>query len=491
MLSFNTVLLLKCIFSEELKPGFELIFIYLIFSFYNKVKFDMSSADRLNATLKFHCAEHPTRNIEGVDLKASDTKCIYCLVCILQNPSAHELYQNLQTFPAFLDSTAIAFASEKAQVMQISNVPKEYLMLVAKKSEYIRNVKTELDRHRQQIENATEDIKNVMIERIERKKSEFLRLLDNHFENYCQKYEELEKTLRMCYPRQEDIDALFPTRDELENDFRRTRSTTDVEAFVKKIKNQLEENKNNIGASFLNDEIKQQKLETLKAELLDLEIFKRDVQGEIQAIRNEAKEALEHEIQPSSSLASQNSEPFPSGELNLSPEDFQTIKGWLPDQYSENFEPQLIYKGLRDGITPEAFHTHCDEKGPTITIIKGMFTGSLEMTVFGGFLDKDWHKKNTWIPSNDAFVFSLTSNIKCPIAAASRAAYGGANRGPAFGYGHDIMVAETLNKSYVNPQSYTETAKIVKSSTYGGSNTINFTPYDIEVYSFAHSVENK
>lgn len=448
----------------------------------------MASSDRLNATLKFHCADHPTRNIEGVDIKASDTKCIYCLVCILQNPNAHELYQNMQTFPAFLDSTAITFAYEKAQVSQIPNPPKEYLALLARKSEYINNVKTQLDLQKKQFDTATEELKNVLIERIERKRTELFRALDNHFDNYCQKYDELEKTVRMCYPRQEDIDALFPTRDELETDFRRTRSTGDVEAFVKKIKYQLEENKNSISASFLSDEIKQQKLETIKAELLELEVIKRDFQADIEVIRNEAREALDKEIQPSPLLATESSDPFPSGELSLTPEDFQTIKAWLPDQYINSFDPQLIYKGLRDGITPEAFHTNCDEKGPTITIIRGMFTGSSEMTVFGGFLDKDWHKKNTWIPSNEAFVFSLTSGIKCPIAAPSRAAYGGTNRGPAFGYGHDIMIAETLNKSYVNPQSYTDAAKIVRSSNYGGSNTINFTPFDIEVYSLTASL---
>lgn len=44
------------------------------------------------------------------------------------------------------------------------------------------------------------------------------------------------------------------------------------------------------------------------------------------------------------------------------------IKLWIDPNKSIKFE--LIYRATRDGFTSEAFHYHCNEKGPTLTLIK-------------------------------------------------------------------------------------------------------------------------
>jgi BTB/POZ domain-containing protein KCTD9 len=46
----------------------------------------------------------------------------------------------------------------------------------------------------------------------------------------------------------------------------------------------------------------------------------------------------------------------------------------------------LIYKAKRDGFTPGDFHSRCDNKGPTICVIK-----SEHGKTFGGFTNLSWN----------------------------------------------------------------------------------------------------
>ena len=46
----------------------------------------------------------------------------------------------------------------------------------------------------------------------------------------------------------------------------------------------------------------------------------------------------------------------------------------------------LIYRGSEDGFTAAVFHSKCDQKGPTLIIIKSEFG-----KIFGGFTDIDWN----------------------------------------------------------------------------------------------------
>ncbi|XP_022784312.1 BTB/POZ domain-containing protein KCTD21-like, partial [Stylophora pistillata] len=43
-----------------------------------------------------------------------------------------------------------------------------------------------------------------------------------------------------------------------------------------------------------------------------------------------------------------------------------TLNGWLP----QPGKWQLLFRGFRDGFTAQAFHSKCDNKGPTVTIVR-------------------------------------------------------------------------------------------------------------------------
>ena len=59
------------------------------------------------------------------------------------------------------------------------------------------------------------------------------------------------------------------------------------------------------------------------------------------------------------------------------------LNGWLPpyDKW------HLLFRASRDGFTAQAFHAKCDNKGPTVTIVK---SGN---NIFGGFTENPWNSK--------------------------------------------------------------------------------------------------
>ena len=57
-----------------------------------------------------------------------------------------------------------------------------------------------------------------------------------------------------------------------------------------------------------------------------------------------------------------------------------TLKSWLPP----NATCSLLYRASTDGYTPADFHRCCDNKGPTLVLIK---SGEY---IFGGYASRSW-----------------------------------------------------------------------------------------------------
>jgi hypothetical protein len=51
----------------------------------------------------------------------------------------------------------------------------------------------------------------------------------------------------------------------------------------------------------------------------------------------------------------------------------------------------LLYRGSRDGFRASNFHSHCDNKPITLTIIK-----STSGNIFGGFTSAHWNQDDSW-----------------------------------------------------------------------------------------------
>ena len=64
---------------------------------------------------------------------------------------------------------------------------------------------------------------------------------------------------------------------------------------------------------------------------------------------------------------------------------------------------ELVFRGTRDGGTPEIFHQKCDGTPKTITIIK-----TIKGLKFGGYIEKKWDSNSGWINDDEnCFIFSI------------------------------------------------------------------------------------
>ncbi len=106
----------------------------------------------------------------------------------------------------------------------------------------------------------------------------------------------------------------------------------------------------------------------------------------------------------------------------------------------------LLYRATRDGFSAQAFHSKCDDKVNTITIIKNNLN-----YVFGGYASSAWKSSrgSTFVSDNNAFVFSLrrngeSKNEKFMINNSTYALQMNTSYGPIFGC-CDIIVENNSN----------------------------------------------
>ena len=140
---------------------------------------------------------------------------------------------------------------------------------------------------------------------------------------------------------------------------------------------------------------------------------------------------------------------------------------------------ELIYRGSRDGTLSKNFHEKCDNKGPTITLIKNE-----KGNIFGGFSSISWTSQNNNKQAPNSFLFTLTNiyginptkfqlknnNDSCAIVDYS-------NYGATFGAGSDLYVSNDFNNnndsySYF-PCSYEDSIGKGKSIFTGNTNNNN------------------
>jgi len=149
---------------------------------------------------------------------------------------------------------------------------------------------------------------------------------------------------------------------------------------------------------------------------------------------------------------------------------------------------ELIYKASRDGFDVDAFHTRCNNKGPTMTIIQ-----SDNNYLFGGYTSIPWTSDNSYKNDTTAFLFTLTNPHNIPPTKylinpgiGTYAVFHHPSYGHTFGYGHDIHLANASNSHNASfsgfPSSYTDTTG-QGNATFTGAR--NFTTSDIEVFKLA------
>ena len=170
----------------------------------------------------------------------------------------------------------------------------------------------------------------------------------------------------------------------------------------------------------------------------------------------------------------------------LSPQQHDQVRLWLQDTRGPGqVKLELLYRASRDGWQAQDFHSRCDGKGATITVIKS--SGGF---VFGGYADVPWHSQNNDTQSLQAFLFSLHSPsgvgpVKLPLVQNHQhAMYCGASYGPSFGHGRDMHVADGANG---NTNSHTNLGRTYQLPTGQSAKSFftgahRFQAAEVEVY---------
>jgi hypothetical protein len=140
----------------------------------------------------------------------------------------------------------------------------------------------------------------------------------------------------------------------------------------------------------------------------------------------------------------------------------------------------LLYRGTRDGFASSAFHSRCDGKGNTITIIKND-----NNHVFGGYISIAWHSSGSWSTDSSAYLFSLrrdksTNSEKYLINDSQKAIWGHISHGPEFG-DNDIHICSNANTNKCSLN--TKSSYNIPSKYYlAGKSDDDWLVTEIEVY---------
>ena len=137
--------------------------------------------------------------------------------------------------------------------------------------------------------------------------------------------------------------------------------------------------------------------------------------------------------------------------------DENLILSWLNNR---KFFTELLYRKSRDGSTPQDFHSKCDNKGITITLIE-----TTKGYIFGGYTELPWDQSNSGKKDKSTFIFSFNNKQKYSSRNDNDSITCQSEEGPRFGCGWpEIYFNGTLDKG----QSFTQ----AEYSTFIGSKAL-------------------
>lgn len=78
--------------------------------------------------------------------------------------------------------------------------------------------------------------------------------------------------------------------------------------------------------------------------------------------------------------------------LENKPGERRQLEEFLSPVMSPNSKWTLVYRASKHGWSPEVFHSKCDNKSSTLTIVR------VKDFIFGGYTDQNWAGKYITIP---------------------------------------------------------------------------------------------
>lgn len=180
--------------------------------------------------------------------------------------------------------------------------------------------------------------------------------------------------------------------------------------------------------------------------------------------------------------------PFENSSI-LSVEHRQILASWLKGTLTSACHTySLIYRASRDGWAASNFHSCCDRKGPTVTVIK---CGNY---IFGGYTEQYWEalSSGTYKKAPASFLFSLVNpnGLQPSMMSLIQGKEGSAihcysSYGPTFGDGPDLRIVNAPNSNSCSA-SLNNTYQLPTGQNAGTFLTGNssFTLSEMEVFRF-------
>ena len=150
----------------------------------------------------------------------------------------------------------------------------------------------------------------------------------------------------------------------------------------------------------------------------------------------------------------------------------KTLKNWINPNMK--IKAELLYRLTRDGDEFQTFHNLCDNKGITLLLFK-----LIDGNILGGYITKDWDNHSEWKQDQDAFIFSLTQNVKCITNSNNsyNAFYCHSSCGPYFG-SIQFSGKNNMNEAYIQSTGYYNNS----SNLYPGKKADYYKMQEVEVY---------
>ena len=267
------------------------------------------------------------------------TQHLYCLECILQNPIPTGVPPTLKTVNDLVNQVADYYAQCKESVKRTPEVPDQFTNVLVNQNEKLEELSKHIEEQKKHVEYSFDELSQNIMSFLDVKKKEYLNELDKQLFNLRYWYIYLDKQIKKTYPTPDEVNFLFPTKEELHSKLQKLTNITQLTALVINLKEDLVESQSVRPLTQTPEAARKAQLLVLGRKLASMELkrphFACEEDYDITKLREEIKDSLAISLEKYLILEDKvddvtNQYSNPSSKI-LKDSEFTLIKSWLPN----------------------------------------------------------------------------------------------------------------------------------------------------------------